>query len=156
MVVQRDGAKTRFMFMHYGVKFNVVAFQETLGIVCLESSVDRHSRHYTCIKTQARLRASQIHDAVTGYNAEVPPSMVMRLTQDAGQPEIVTASRGALKQYDIYKRIVEDKAAKDRNEASNYWCWQRESLRTDDVSHIMLSKSNDGVCVSCYGLEILN
>ena len=112
---QRDGAKTRFMFMHYGRPFNVTAFQDALGLVCLEGSMDSHSRHYTCIKTSSRLRVSQVLDAVASYNAEVPATMAMRITVDAGQPEVITASRGNLKKYDIYKRISKDRAAKERN-----------------------------------------
>jgi hypothetical protein len=114
------------MFMHYGNVFNVKAFQEQLGIVFSEGSLDSHARNYTFIKTSLRLRASQVEDAIAEYNSDVSEGAVIHLTTDIGQPLIVTAARGALKQTAIYKRINEDKILKDRNEPSNYWSWTRD------------------------------
>jgi hypothetical protein len=129
MKLQRDNAKTRFMFMHYGNVFNVKAFQEQLGILFSDGSLDSHTRNYTFIKTSLRLRASQVEDAIVEYNSNVSGSAVIHLTADIGQPLIVTAARGALKQTLIYKRINEDKTLKEQNEQSNYW-----SLMRDDES----------------------
>ena len=114
------------MFMHYGNVFNVKAFQEQLGIVFSEGSLDSHARNYTFIKTSLRLRASQVEDAIAEYNSDVSGSAVIHLTTDIAQPLIVTAARGALKQAAIYKRIKEDKTLKERNEPSNYWSWTRD------------------------------
>ncbi len=135
------------MFMHYGNVFNVKAFQEQLGIVFSEGSLDSHARNYTFIKTSLRLRASQVEDAIAEYNSDVSGGAVIHLTTDIGQPLIVTAARGALKQTAIYKRINEDKTLKERNEPSNYWSWTRDDGPDGSLGEVGQNSKESGTTV---------
>ena len=115
----RDGTRTRFMFMYYGERINVSAFEDTLGLILAEGSMDVHKRHMTFFKTAIRLRASQVERAIREYNADVPISLHIHLTADPGAPTIVTGSKGSLKRYLIYKRICNDRHAN----VPEYWQW---------------------------------
>ena len=104
------------MFAHRGEMLDIAAIQQVLRLTCAEGCVEDDTMHFTLLKTSTRLCISQVKEALA--------SVGIKAIQYKNDPPIVTAPRGSLYEFSIYKRICWAKIG-----ASNavHWSWSSKA-----------------------------
>ena len=115
--------RTRFMFAHRGEMLDIEAIQQVLRLTWAEGCVKDDRMHFTLLKTTTRMCVSQVKEALE--------SVGVKAIQYQNDPPIVTAPRGSLYEFQIYKHICWAKIG-----ASNavHWSWSSKTQVTSSTA----------------------